>query len=301
MTSSFVQKILDRIGQPELVNLLSHDLSGTELNSLLLEVFHARASAMNAGQLMKTYRQNRFVKPADLPVIQLRQMELDLLRIFEQASFTPIELSPVSVFGACSVVGPASQHKILSALRGTEVLADATNAIALHIADLRQSEIWKPDNGSMIRFSAIQRHVRTQMISGKGFTPHFKIGCLVTGGTDTGSNAFEKASLRDHIAVMKEVYLSYYKVQGIKFRFICREDGHQDPVSLAMQVKDHVIRELPGTEIEIVDITYNNKTYEIGDGGFVDWTKQLLQNRKERMLSTGIGFEYMHRIVCGEV
>jgi hypothetical protein len=50
-----------------------------------------------------------------------------------------------------------------------------------------------------------------------------------------------------------------------------------------------------------VDITLNNKVYEIGDGGFVDWTQQLLQNKKERFLITGFGFEFMYRILHGMV
>ena len=51
---------------------------------------------------------------------------------------------PVSVLGSCAVVSTTSQHKILSALPGTEVLADATHSLALHIAHLKKSGAWKP-------------------------------------------------------------------------------------------------------------------------------------------------------------
>lgn len=50
-----------------------------------------------------------------------------------------------------------------------------------------------------------------------------------------------------------------------------------------------------------VDIRVNGKVYEIGDGGFVDWTQRLLQNKKERMLSTGFGFDLMYRVLAGEI
>jgi hypothetical protein len=47
-------------------------------------------------------------------------------------------------------------------------------------------------------------------------------------------------------------------------------------------------------------------TYEIADGGFVDWTQHLLQNKKERMFTkqermftTGFGFDLMYRILHG--
>lgn len=325
MQSPIVTKILDRIGQPDLVRILTEDLTGTELNTVLLDVFSKTTAKISPPSLLNRYQGNRFVKPADLPVVELRHMELALLEIFERLSFQPLELSPVSILGSCSVVATADQDKVLSALRGTEVLADATNAIALHICDIKKSEKEsqgnkrEPHNSTgTISFCTLQRHIRTQQVNIKGFTPHFKIGCLVTAGTDTGSFSFEKESLCQHIAAMKEVYLNYYKVDDISFRFLCRKHGYDSSERLAEQVKEYVIGKYPDTSIQIikspekdidyykgiqykVDIRIKGKTYEIGDGGFVDWTQQLLQNKKERMLSTGIGFDFMYRIMRGEV
>jgi hypothetical protein len=316
MPSAIVEKILHRTGHPHLLSLLAEGLSGSELNSLLLEVFNRRTAGMSPGELMNLYQQNRFVKPSDLPVIPLRQMELDLLQIFSGYAFQPIELSPVALLGSCSVVAPADQKKILSALRGTEVLADATNAIALHVSDLKKTQQWKPSNpADKIRFSVIQRHLRTQAISGKGFTPHFKIAGLVTCGTDTGSYAFEKESLAEHIAVMTALFREYYKVDEVQFRFLCRS-GYTHTDDLVRRVRDYALEKNPNVVIDVVsqpgketsyykgiqykiDIRVKGRQYEIGDGGFVDWTQQLLQNKKERMLSTGIGFEFMYRILQG--
>lgn len=318
MPSAIVEKIVQRTGYPHLLSLLAEGLSGSELNSLLLEVFSQRAAALSPPELLSLYQQNRFVKPADLPVIPLRQMELDLLQIFANASFEPIELSPVSPLGSCSVVAPADQKKVLTALRGTEVLADATNAIALHVSDLKKARQWTPSKPEdRIRFSSIQRHLRTQAISGKGFTPHFKIACLVTCGADTGSHTFEKESLAEHIGVMTTLYRDYYKVDKVQFRFL-RRQGYAHADKLLNDVRDHVLQKHPDMVIDIVsqpgneisyykgiqykiDIWHNGKHYEIGDGGFVDWTQQLLQNKKERMLSTGIGFELMYRILEGQL
>lgn len=317
MSSSIVTNILLRLRQPELLSLLSNRLSGTELNSLLLELFKKCTAGVTAPQLMNLYQKNRFVKPGDLPVIPLKQMELDLLKIFDSHLFLPLELSPVTILGACSVVATADQNKILSALRGTEVLADATNAIALHVSDLKKTKQWIPSANDKIRFSTIQRHVRTQSVSAKGFTPHFKIGCLVTCGMDTGNYLFEKESLAEHIAVMNTLYREYFNVESIRFSLLCR-GGYDDPNRLAGAVADFVRQKTRSITIDIIDqpeksnlyykgiqykiiITVKGKEYEIGDGGFVDWTQQLLQNRKERMLSTGIGFEFMYRILQGEV
>lgn len=318
MSSAIVEKIVQRTGYPGLLSLLAEGLSGSELNSLLLEVFNQRTASMSPAELLGLYRQNRFVKPADLPVIPLRKMELDLLQRFADASFQPIELSPVSLLGSCSVVAPADQKKILTALRGTEVLADATNAIALHVSDLKKTKQWIPSSPEdRIRFSAMQRHIRTQAISSKGFTPHFKIACLVTCGTDTGNYTFEKESLAEHIAVMTSLYRDYHKVDKVQFRLL-RRQGYTLADKLLTEVRSHVLQKNPDVVVDIVsepvkaisyykgiqykiDIWVKGKQYEIGDGGFVDWTQQLLQNKKERMLSTGIGFEFMYRIGTGEI
>lgn len=318
MQSEIVTKILERIGHPELMRILTEELSGTELNTILLEVFNNASSKVSPPALLNRYQSNRFVKPSDLPVLELKRMELEILELFNKFKFEPIELSPVSVLGSCSVVATADQNKVLSALRGTEVLADATNSIALHVCDLKQRNKDTFDKSEMISFSTFQRHVRTQQISGKGFTPHFKIGCLVTAGTDRGSFSFEKESLRRHIATMKELYINYYKVDDISFRFLCRKDGYESSERLAEQVREFVIAQHPDISIDIirkpekeidyykgiqykVDINVKGKTYEIADGGFVDWTQKLLQNKKERMLSTGMGFDFMYRILRGDL
>jgi len=112
MSSVIVTKILERIGQPDLARVLVGEMSGTELNSLLLEIFNYRASTITPSQLLNHYQLNRFVKPADLPVIELKRTELDLLEFFNRYRFDPIELSPVASFGSCSVVGPTDQKKI---------------------------------------------------------------------------------------------------------------------------------------------------------------------------------------------
>ncbi len=313
MESPIINKILKRIGQPNLVRMLTKELTGTELNSILLEVFSDIASKLSPPVLLNRYQLNRFVKPSDLPVLELKRMELDVLELFNSLNFEPIELSPVSVLGSCSVVATADQDKVLSALRGTEVLADATNSIALHICDLKQRNRDLPE---MLSFSTVQRHVRTPQINIKGFTPHFKICCLVTAGTDRGSYSFEKESLRQHIVALKELYLNYYKVDDVRFRFLCRNNGYDSSERLAQQVKEFVVGKHPDVVIDVitkpekeidyykgiqykVDIQVRGKTFEIADGGFVDWTQKLLQNKKERMLSTGIGFDFMYRILRG--
>jgi hypothetical protein len=315
MSTLISKKILERIGQPDLLEQLK-SLPGTDLNSLLLEVFRQRTAEYSPSRLLQHYQRSRLVKPADLPVLALKQMEVDVLKMFDEHFFEPIELSPVAVLGSCSTVAPADQNKVLSALRGTEVLADATNAMALHVSDLKKTKAWMPRTpDEKIRFSTIQRHVRTQSVTVNGFTPHFKIGCLVTSGLDTGNFLFEKQSLLEHMRVMKRLFENYYRVEVTRFRLVCR-NGYPDAFLLANEIKAYVQQVDSGIKLEVVrhpdkeneyykgiqykvDINVNGRSFEIADGGFVDWTQQLLQNKKERFLITGFGFDFMYRILHG--
>ena len=312
MTSDFVKRILEKINRPDLLHVLVNDLTGSELNSILLEVFHHKLKSITPPELLNLYQANRLVKPADLPVLEMKRMELEILELFEKYLFHPIDLAPVSALGSCSVPAHVDQKKILSAVRGTEVLADSTNAIALHVCDLIQGSSIATET---TKFCNIQRMLRTQSISGKGFRPHFRVGCLVTCGKDTGSYSFEKTALHDHLLVMKSLFLGYYKMDNLRFRLLGRS-GY--PKNFLSDVTYYLVNNITDTEIAAidqsekenlyykgiqykVDISYKGKTFEIADGGFVDWTQQILQNKKERMLTSGFGFDLMYRILHDEL
>lgn len=38
-----------------------------------------------------------------------------------------------------------------------------------------------------------------------------------------------------------------------------------------------------------IHISINNEEIEIADGGFIDWSQQILNNKKERMILSGFG------------
>ncbi len=68
--------IAQRTGNENLISILADELSGTELNSLLLEVFARRAQQLTAPELLKQYEQNRFVQPAETDFIHLLEKSL---------------------------------------------------------------------------------------------------------------------------------------------------------------------------------------------------------------------------------
>jgi hypothetical protein len=140
----------------------------------------------------------RLERKAGLPgllkglVDRLGGLELQVLRFLGERGFLPVELSPAAAFGSCSVVATVDQHKVISALRNTEIVADATNALALHIAASVRAA--GGDRNAVSRLCTVHRHIRTQPFP-TGYFPHFKIGCMVSSGLDTGNYVFELESV----------------------------------------------------------------------------------------------------------
>ena len=169
--------------------------SGSELNTLLLELFRKRAKKITPAELLRQFEKNRFTAPSSVDTIAFKELEMRCLKLAEQKNFTSVTLSPLTSFGTCSAVGFVDQNNIVSALRGTEVVSDATNVFALLIAQ----EFKKRKNNSVVKYATTHRHVRGQALSNPAFTAHFGVLCLATGGMDTGNFSFELEHLLEHM------------------------------------------------------------------------------------------------------
>jgi hypothetical protein len=44
-------------------------------------------------------------------------------------------------------------------------------------------------------------------------------------------------------------------------------------------------------------VNKHGQEFDYVDGGFTDWTARLLSNRKERLLTSGIGIDFLMRTV----
>lgn len=305
MNQAIIQRIAEKCEGKHIVDALAA-LPGADFNSLLLEVFNRRSAATTAPELLHQYKQNRFVKPGDMDAVALLETQLAALRILERLHFKAVTLSPVSPLGSCSVLGAVSQEKVMSAARGTEVMADATNALALHIAELKQH-----GGPAVLDLCAAQRHIRTQPMPSKAFTPHFTIACLVSAGVDKGSYGFECESMCKHAVAWAAVLKEVYGIHEMRLRFLQR-GGYPDGGALTAAVSRSLTERIPGLVIETAEnSTVNNyytglqfkvviqvkeQEWEIADGGFTTWTQQLLGNKKERLLISGFGLELLKRV-----
>ncbi len=311
MPEKLANKIAQRTGNHQLIDLLAGQLPGADCNSLLLEVFARRTKQLTAPELLKQYEKNRFVQPAETDFIRLMEKSLLTLKNLQGHGFIPLQMSPLSQLGTSSVVGTVDQNKVVSALRNCEVLSDATNALALHICSQKKRQK-QTASSAHIKHCTVQRHVRAQQFNVKGFAPHFTIGCLVSSGVDTGNFAFEKMALGDHFSALGDVLTTVFNTGKVRFRLQQREGypSHFIPAVLAYLQNNFAgmevtVDEQPGKNsyykgIQFkADITVKQRHFEIADGGFVDWTQQMLNNKKERFFIAGFGLELLNKLEEG--
>ena len=299
--NKIVERILAELGHEELLDKLLA-LPKPDLNSLLLELFKMQTQELTAAELLKSYHNNRFSKPALINPSDFHKFETELLTLAEKEGIEGILLSPCAPLGSCSVFGCVDQNNVISAVRGTETLSDPTNMLAVIISDKRKS---KEAGNVPIHYCTTSRVARAQIFSGTNSFAHFGLFCMVSAGKDTGSYQCEKQLLIKQLSYYKELLLEKYNANlSISLR---KRSGYTDGGGFFQSMSDLLISELPDVPVTY-DLDHEDNQYykglnfkiyirtaheniEIGDGGFVDWTQKLTGSKKERCLISGIGLD----------
>lgn len=289
-----------RVPTPAAADLWS-SLSGSVLNTALLNVFVHQARKLTPAKVLQAFKNNRLVRPGRMNPLVLKKLELEALKMAEDKGFRVVELSPVAPLGSCSVVAPVHQNNVLSASRGAEVVADATNILALIMAQ----EWQKAPAPSALKYACTHRHVRTQAYDHPDYSPHFCALALSTGGLDKGHYFFEVQALIDHIGIHYQLLRQKFPDQPISLTWWVRRPAEQ----LISRLQTEMAKTWPQLPQEWIIpapahpyypviqfklyLHLVGKPLDLADGGLVDWTQKLLTNRKHRLVISGLGLELM--------
>jgi len=312
MTEAIVDRIVRESGARNLLEILVDQLTPTDLQSLLLEVYRRRAAKQNPATLLASYEHNRFVRPSAISPQLL--IEVDRLAFSLAAPmFEPLELAPVCPLGTNSVVATVDQNKTIATIRNTELVSDSTNVLALECAARRREHLRSPGQAHQrVRLCASHRLLRPQDASGPATFSHFRLFALSTAGRDEGSYRFELDSLGEqlelYLQLLSAMPASEYRIRGLRVGITDLTDGTHNE-ALRTRVIEPLAAQFPRVEIAfdpqrsagrnyysgvcfaIFVKDDANVEYLLADGGFTTWTQQLLSNRKERLLISGIGTE----------
>lgn len=307
MDDGLVSRIQRRAGVADLLEVLADRLSASQLQSLMLQVYQRRAAATTGPQLLRSYRRSPYSELSPLSPMATAAVEQRALAAAADGGFEALTLSPVCPLGTAAAVGPVHQDKVLSAVRGVEAVADTTNVLALECAVRRQEAA---RHGPHVQLCAVQRVVRGQPFPDPDARQHFGLFGLCTAGRDEGSYRFEVASLRSqltvHLELLRDCIALGYPVADARVGLTEYGDERRREV-LAREVVAPLAARFPGVRIGFADDRATGRAYYDGvslsidattadgvecnlvDGGFTTWTQQLLGNRKERLLVSGLG------------
>lgn len=295
-----LRRVLREAGDPTILRLLGERLAGADLTTLLLEVFRLRAGRLTPTDVLRRYRTDRFVAPARIPFDRLRRAE-DILLSAIREDFEVLTLSPVAPLGTHSVIATVDQNKVISTIRASELAADPTNGLALEAARLRRAELDRDSRSvTAVRLAAIQRVVRAQRFAGAASFAHFGLFGIISAGRDTGSFAFERHHSAEHLrlvaAAMRRAGARHIQIRLtiLDPRFAPVGEAIKEAVSAAEVLDDQERSSGHGYYTGLcykVWASFDDEMSELADGGFVDWTQELLGNRKERLLISGVGID----------
>jgi len=299
-----LQKIQGKLSKDNFLSEIAKKLSGTEFNSLMLEIFKIRAAKVKPALLLREFKNNRFVGPATISTIKNRELALEWLKYADKKGFSAITLSPVSPLGTCSSIGTVSQNKVISSLRGTEVVADATNVLALKIA---QDLEGITDKKQVHKYSTVHRHIRSQFFNNPDLSAHFDIFCMASGGFDTGSYAFVLQQLNEHIAIILDLLIISFSEADLYLKFFIKDDNNflvtrlNQPDQVWSNMRFDFVTDLENKYYQVIQfkifISLNGTEINIADGGVVDWTQQLSGNKKHRTIISGVGIELAQKLM----
>lgn len=300
--NEIMKKIEKKTGINDPVGHICNNLSGSEYNSLLLELYKVRASNVPPASVMEEFNKNRFCFPSPFDPVSFKEEEILWLRSAEKDGFKPVQLSPLTPLGTSSSVAFVDQNNIVSATRGTEVVSDATNVLAL----LAANDIKK--NNEFTSYCTTHRHVRGQYFTNPLFSAHFLLFCMVTPGTDEGDYKFEAGQLENHMDFYFRMLRGRFDKGDILLKLFIRENNP----TFITKLDDIIvkIKDKTGIDVRKEDkrndyyetvqfkyfVKYKGDYFDVADGGFVNWTQKLLSNRKQRLLVSASGLELIFRM-----
>ena len=311
MKEKIIERILRTAQVPDLLEVLTQRLSQSDLQSLLLEVYRKRAHTLTPGHLLQAYGQNRFVQPAAVNPKHLLEFDRLAYSVLP-ASFELLELSPVCPLGTNSIVAPVEQDNAVTTIRNTEVCSDSTNVLALECARRRRASYrGKGHPEADTKLCASHRLLRPHLPDDPASFPHFRIFSLCTAGRDVGNYRFEVAALREHlefyVRLLQSAQQAGFRLETVRTSITVFDETRHNV--LKAEVLDELSRSYSnvafmfnqqresgqgyysGVRFQIYARDKAGTEYFIVDGGFTDWTQQLLSNRKERLLISGMGSE----------
>jgi hypothetical protein len=287
--------IVKHVG-PDAFEQLATGLKGSELHSVLLDVMRRRASERAPHDVLAQYERDAFCAPST--VDQRMSVALDAHLLAAAEAFEAIELSPIAPLGACSTVAATDQNRVLSALRMSEIVSDPTNVLALECARRLHAAPAAP-----VHLATSQRVIRAQPVPKvPGYSQHFRIFVLASGGRETKDHAFTVDAMvlqiRTMLAALERLGRHGYALGAPRVDILATPKRQAVAERIAEALGGNVAHKplehvyySGGLRYQIWVTAPGGDSVPLVDGGAFDWLAKITSNRRAVFVATGAGAE----------
>lgn len=277
-------------------------LTPSAATPLLLEFARRQAERRGPADLLAQLARDAFVTPSVLDQRTLHAF--DGLALDAARGFEAVALSPVAPLGACSVVAPTSQDRTLATTRGTEVVSDPTNVLAL-LAAQRLATAPAAD----VRLCTVHQTLRAQPLPPQpGFSRHFRLLAMVEAGRARADHGFEVDAVERHVGVYDALFDAADDLgcasPARRATIFCSEAR----AALARRVRERLAASFPhvtfdegrfdshyydGLRVFFGATSAAGEHVPLADVGLFDWVARLAANRKLRCVASGFGLQLL--------
>ena len=272
-------KVWRRLGGPAR-NALLRDLPGAELIAILLDISRVRASDLSDADLARHWREDPFLAPSTADPRELLRVELALRDLLPQ-TVVALDLSPLAPLGSVSRLSGIGQNRALVTARGSEMIFDPVQPLALEAARRRRS------GHSRVHLAAVQKVVQAW---DDDSAQHDRRFGFVSSSPDAGGATTEADLLEAHLGYWRQVIGQL--APGGRIELMVADPAIAKHVA-DRAVCDEIVSECKpddswnhpyvGAAFRLVDAAGAT----LGDGGLLPWTQLLTKNRKDRFLASG--------------
>ena len=284
-------KVWRRIGVHAREALL-RTLNPIELRTILADVARSRASDQTPADLIKRGRGDKLVGAGMLRPRGGLPVTPKLWEVVPP-EFVGVTLSQLTSLGSGIHLGGLGQNRVVTTMRGTEVLADPKHGLALEASRRRRNGHSRVHLATHARCTHAWDHSEE--------SSHELRFALVSSAPDGGGLSTEAGLLDLHLDYWREIMGTVVPRGRIELTVW---DSTLAGLIEARGTRDGVIV-VEGTSDErrpwrnpyttaafrfVVDGD-GDEPHEVGDGGFVTWTQALTRNRKDRCLVSGVSVD----------
>lgn len=269
---------------------LIKSLTAIELRTILADVARARAQALTPADLMKRWREDRLLAPSP---IDPREALATTQHLWDALTpeFAGVTLSPLTSLGSGIHMGGRGQNRVVTTMRGTELLSDPVHGLALEASKRRRSGHARVHLATHSRVTHAWDHIDE--------TAHELRFALASSAPDGGGLSTEADLLDLHLDYWREVMGTLVPGGRVEVSVwddtlagLIQERGTIDGL-IVVKGPDHPPWRNPYTTAGFRLVA--DDEVEFGDGGFVAWTQALTRNRKDRCLVSGISVDALLR------